>query len=69
MGAVISGKSTMRVQRLRDRQRRGVRSLVTLEVTENILVNLVRRGFLALSPEGRTTRDNIAKAIEEAVCG
>ena len=63
------GSSTARVQQLRDRRRRGVRCLVTVEVTETMLQNLVRRGLLAPGRDGRTTRNDIAEAIEGAACG
>ena len=62
------GDSTPRVRRLRDRRRRGVRCLVTVEVTDAMLESLVRRGLLTLRADDRTTRDEIAEAIDEVAC-
>jgi hypothetical protein len=68
VGIAEAANSTARVRRLRGRRVRGVRCLITVEVTEPMLHNLIRHGHLRLRGNGSTSREEIAEAIEAAIC-
>jgi hypothetical protein len=68
VGIAEAGNSTARVRRLRARRLRGVRCLITVEVTDPMLHNLICRGYLRLRGHASTSREEIAEAIEAAIC-
>jgi hypothetical protein len=56
----------VRTRRWRDRQARGIRAIVQVEVTENLVQHLISDGWLSATKEGDNVtvkRDSIEPAI------